>query len=147
MSAPESQEEYLETLHRLDNDILDARRKSHEAMHAYRRALQARDAAALRFEMSGHRTTLNEAIRDASETQRRVTAGELPRGDEYTPNKSVIDQTAFYSKGARMGHTAGGGDSFRRGYVDRATGQHVRTVTQRPRTPPRTVSSMRPVER
>lgn len=114
-TAPKSQPEYIAELQRLDNDVVAATTKSHEAMHSYRAALRARDAAALAFAMSARRPSLAEAMREVSDTQRRVQTGELTPPPESRPGPSKLDRDAFYSQGARFGQRSGGGDAFRRG--------------------------------
>lgn len=142
MTEPTDQASYISELRQLDNEILSGRRRSHEAMHGYKRALAARDAAALDFERTGPKITHEQCIRDVSETTRLVKLGELPTPPEYTPNPSMVDQVAYYSRGAQYGQSSG---NFRRGYIDPKTGRHVRGgTTQFPRAKPGIIPSMRP---
>lgn len=142
IEAPKDQQQYIDTLSALDAQILNARRKSHAAMLAYRVALQKRDRAVLAFEV-GTRQTHAEALKEVSATQAAVAAGAIPyRGPDERPGPSRVDHFAFATRGASNPQSAGGGSSFRRGYVD-ADGVHRRGSTmQQPRTPPRVIPSM-----
>lgn len=138
MKMPQDQNEYLATLQQMEQATVAARAESQRVMYAYKAALHFRDQSALKFEMSAKRITQAEAAQQVSATQAAVKRGDLPPPPEYTPNPSVLDRTAYYSQGARRGMSAGGGDAFRRGYIDTA-GRHVKSVTQQPRTPMATV--------
>jgi len=125
MTEPKSQAEYISTLAKLDGDIHRARTKSHEAINLYRRALQARDSAALAFELGGPRITQTDCIKAVSETHRRVATGELPSRRETRQMKYAAD---FNPRG--------------RGFLDRRTGQVAHSTRSEPRTPPRVIPSM-----
>ena len=141
IEAPKDQNDYVAKLAALDAAILDAKRLSHAAMLAYRTATQKRDRAVLLFE-TDTRPSFEQCLKEVSATQRAVATGEIPyQGPEERPGPSVVDRFAWATRGASNPQSAGGGSSFRRGYVN-AEGRHIRGGTlQTPRTPPRVIPS------
>ncbi len=105
LEAPKTKEEFHATLAQIDNAIVRVNGGYRDLSNKFRAAKAALLDAQQQWAHGHRKLTHVEALKQMSETQRRVQSGELPRvGDDYQP-MSVLDSMGHYAR-------SGGPDAF-----------------------------------